>query len=124
MIKLFRKIRQNLLSEGKTGRYLKYAIGEIVLVVIGILIALQINNWNEENKADQFEMIMLKEIKNGFLIDYNTIVFGKIFDPKEDWIGNDHLNEYGARKFTEELVQDLFINEVCGPNIESIEYSK
>ena len=53
MLKFFRKIRQNLLSEGKTGRYLKYAIGEIVLVVIGILIALQINNWNENrnNKA-------------------------------------------------------------------------
>lgn len=47
MIKFFRKIRQNLLSEGKTGKYLKYAIGEILLVIIGILIALQINNWND-----------------------------------------------------------------------------
>jgi len=53
MIKFFRKIRQNLLSEGKTGKYLKYAIGEIVLVVIGILIALQINNWNENRKLDE-----------------------------------------------------------------------
>jgi hypothetical protein len=50
MIKFFRKIRQNLLSEGKTVKYLKYAIGEIVLVVIGILIALSINNWNENQK--------------------------------------------------------------------------
>ena len=47
MLKFFRKIRQNLLSEGKTGRYLKYAIGEIVLVVVGILIAVNINNWNQ-----------------------------------------------------------------------------
>ena len=47
MIKFFRKIRQNLLMENKTGKYFKYAIGEIVLVVIGILIALQVNNWNE-----------------------------------------------------------------------------
>lgn len=46
MIPFFRKIRQNLVSEDKTGKYLKYALGEIVLVVIGILIALQINNWN------------------------------------------------------------------------------
>lgn len=52
MIKFFRRIRQNLLSEGKTGKYLKYAIGEIVLVVIGILIALQANNWNEQRKLD------------------------------------------------------------------------
>jgi uncharacterized protein DUF6090 len=47
MIKFFRKIRQNLLAEGKIGKYLKYAIGEIILVVVGILIALQINNWNQ-----------------------------------------------------------------------------
>lgn len=50
MIKFFRKIRQNLINEGKTTKYLKYAIGEIVLVVIGILIALSVNNWNQENK--------------------------------------------------------------------------
>ncbi|GAA4812071.1 DUF6090 family protein [Litoribaculum gwangyangense] len=53
MIKFFRKIRQNLLMENKTGKYFKYAIGEIVLVVIGILIALQINNWNETRKSNR-----------------------------------------------------------------------
>ena len=47
MIKIFRRLRQNLIMENKTGKYLKYAIGEIVLVVIGILIALSINNWNQ-----------------------------------------------------------------------------
>ncbi len=52
MIKFFRKIRQNLLSEGNTGRYLKYAFGEIILVMIGILLALQVNNWNENRKLD------------------------------------------------------------------------
>ncbi|APZ47344.1 hypothetical protein BW723_14105 [Polaribacter reichenbachii] len=55
MIKFFRKIRQNLLSEGKTEKYFKYAIGEIILVVIGILIALQINTWNENRKANTLE---------------------------------------------------------------------
>ena len=50
MIKFFRKIRYDLMEKNKTGKYFKYAIGEIVLVVIGILIALQINNWNEGNK--------------------------------------------------------------------------
>ncbi len=50
MIKFFRRIRQKLLSENKFSKYLIYAIGEIILVVIGILIALQINNWNEDRK--------------------------------------------------------------------------
>ena len=63
MIKLFRKIRQTLLSEGKTGKYLKYAIGEIVLVVIGILIALSINNWNENRKRQNEELFLLLDIK-------------------------------------------------------------
>jgi len=64
MIKFFRKIRQNLLSEGKTGKYFKYAIGEIVLVVIGILIALSINNWNESRKLKNQELIYLSGIKS------------------------------------------------------------
>jgi len=69
MIKFFRKIRQNLLSEGKTGKYFKYAIGEILLVVIGILIALQISNWNETKKERVFEIKMLNEIENALKID-------------------------------------------------------
>ena len=51
MITIFRNIRQNLINGSNTQKYLKYAIGEIALVVIGILIALQINNWNETRKA-------------------------------------------------------------------------
>ena len=53
MIKFFRTIRQNFLNQGKTSKYLKYAIGEIVLVVIGILIALSINNWNQKNSQQE-----------------------------------------------------------------------
>ncbi|GLR19044.1 hypothetical protein [Portibacter lacus] len=53
MIKIFRKIRQKLISENKFSKYLIYSIGEIVLVVIGILIALQINNKNDERKAEE-----------------------------------------------------------------------
>jgi len=64
MIKFFRKIRQNLLSEGKTGKYFKYAIGEILLVVIGILIALSINNWNDQRKQKLAETEQLKSIKS------------------------------------------------------------
>ena len=66
MIKFFRKIRQNLLSEGKTGKYLKYALGEIILVVIGILIALQINNWNELRKDGIKEQVILKQLQEDY----------------------------------------------------------
>ncbi|BAO76278.1 DUF6090 family protein [Winogradskyella sp. PG-2] len=59
MIKFFRRIRQQLLSEGKTAKYFKYAIGEIILVVIGILLALQINNWNESRKNRTYEQEIL-----------------------------------------------------------------
>jgi hypothetical protein len=69
MIKFFRTIRQNLLNEGKTSKYLKYAIGEIVLVVIGILIALAINNWNEDRKSDVVELKLLEELKSSIAID-------------------------------------------------------
>lgn len=69
MIKFFRRIRQNLLSEGKTGKYFKYAIGEVVLVVIGILIALQVNNWNEQRKQKQNYLNIIRIIKNDLMID-------------------------------------------------------
>lgn len=63
MIKFFRKIRQKLVSENMFRKYLFYAIGEIVLVVIGILIALQINNWNEEQKRRIEERDVLMELR-------------------------------------------------------------
>ena len=63
MIKFFRKIRQNLIMENKTGKYFKYAIGEIILVVIGILIALQINNWNENRKLQLKSYDYLQRLK-------------------------------------------------------------
>ena len=63
MIKFFRKIRYGLMEKNKTGKYFKYAIGEILLVVIGILIALQINNWNENRKAEEKELKLLIELK-------------------------------------------------------------
>ena len=67
MIKFFRRIRYDLMEKNKTGKYFKYAIGEIVLVVIGILIALSINNWNENLKNQRKEKTVLKEIHNEFL---------------------------------------------------------
>ena len=64
MIKFFRQIRQSLLSEGKTRKYLLYAIGEILLVVVGILIALQVNNWNETRKEFKTENEFISSVRN------------------------------------------------------------
>jgi hypothetical protein len=73
MIKFFRKIRQNLLSEGKTGKYLKYAIGEIILVVIGILIALSINNWNDQRNQKLAQTQQLKSIKSELILGQKNL---------------------------------------------------
>ena len=63
MLRFFRKIRQNLLSKNKLSKYLLYAVGEIVLVVICILIALQINTWKEEHILQEKERLYLLEIR-------------------------------------------------------------
>ncbi|GAA4318603.1 hypothetical protein GCM10023115_44540 [Pontixanthobacter gangjinensis] len=69
MIKFFRNIRRRLLRENRFTRYLIYAIGEIILVVIGILIALQINNWNEESKIRDLEQTYLASLRNDLQSD-------------------------------------------------------
>lgn len=62
MIKFFRNIRKSLLMESKTSKYFKYAIGEILLVVIGILLALQINTWSQRHKDSKEELIILEKL--------------------------------------------------------------
>jgi len=73
MIKLFRKIRYDLMEKNKTAKYLKYAIGEIILVVIGILIALQINNWNEQSKQRIEEARLLEKVSIDLVNDINQL---------------------------------------------------
>jgi hypothetical protein len=77
MIKLFRKIRQRLITENKASKYLMYAIGEIVLVVVGILIALQINNWNINRvnweESTKFNQRLLTEVDENILLIDNKI---------------------------------------------------
>ncbi|MDT0558293.1 DUF6090 family protein [Ichthyenterobacterium sp. W332] len=69
MIKFFRHIRRSLINQNKMGKYFKYAIGEILLVVIGILIALQINIWNQEKNNEQKVINTLKQIQKDLLND-------------------------------------------------------
>lgn len=77
MIKFFRKIRRKLIDEGNLKKYLIYAVGEIVLVVIGILIALQVNNWSLNKKEKEDERKTLIELKEGFKLDLEDLAFNK-----------------------------------------------
>ena len=82
MIAFFRKIRQRLLTENKVSRYILYAIGEIVLVVIGILIALQINNWNGEQIAKRVEEHFLENLLLDLEKDEEKLQFYEKFHTK------------------------------------------
>lgn len=66
MLKSFRRIRQKLVTNGNLKRNLTYAIGEIILVMLGILLALQVTNWNEKNKSQKEEQIVLKSLQTEF----------------------------------------------------------
>ncbi len=75
MIKFFRKVRQKLLSQKKITAYFFYALGEILLVVIGILIAVQVNNWNVNNKVRAEELKLLKEMVNNLDSDIEDCIW-------------------------------------------------
>ena len=66
MLRFFRQIRKTLMEQNKIRTYLLYAVGEILLVMIGILLALQVNNWNEERKLVQEEQYLVQELKEEF----------------------------------------------------------
>ena len=69
MINFLRRIRRNLINENKPSIYLIYAIGEVVLVVFGILIAFQIDNWNESKKTESEELRYLERLKTDLIQD-------------------------------------------------------
>ena len=106
MIPLFRKIRKQFADDNKPLKYARYAIGEIVLVVIGILIALQVNNWNEERKLNKLEIATLNEIKISLeqsTLDLETslkitVSWYKAFAEKQDMI-----------KFTLSQIEDYIV---------------
>ena len=98
MLRLFRNIRQKLAAENKVMAYLRYAIGEILLVVIGILIALQINNWNEKRKQSELKTVYISRL---------------ILD-----IQQDTLNVQIIKKQTEEA-QEIIKNTIHILNTES-----
>ena len=99
MIKIFRRIRQRLLTENKLAKYLLYAIGEIILVVIGILIALQINNWNEARKTESLEQAYLINLRDEFRANKNSLLVVKYRDSMELLKGEMLLDFHQFEKF-------------------------
>jgi hypothetical protein len=74
-MKIFRNVRQKLAAENKVMAYLRYAVGEILLVMIGILLALQVNNWNESRKQNIAEKEFIEGVKKDLTQDKNYIEF-------------------------------------------------
>ncbi len=128
MIKIFRHIRQRMLQENRFSRYLLYAIGEIFLVVIGIFLALQLNNWNSGRKEATKELGLLAEMRQNLeadLVDcrYNIDMNQRL------WRGNvavlKHLEEHTP--FHDSLrvhYGNLFGNTVLVPNTSAFENLK
>ena len=95
MIQFFRRIRQKLLTENRFSKYLLYAIGEIILVMIGILLALQVNNWNEERKSRKHETKLLKELLaeiNFSIKEVDTVAYFNLKSQKYLEIIEEHLD--------------------------------
>ena len=110
MIKFFRKIRQRFLTENKFSKYLLYAIGEIVLVMIGILIALQINNWNERKKSLNSEVYILTEILKNLNED-NQLVGDIIQQRKKAKDAIDYLIKFvNNEDINSNLIEDNMVN--------------
>ena len=102
MIKIFRKFRQQLLSEGRLGHYLAYAAGEILLVVIGILIALQINNWNDARKDRERELVYLHNIRED--VTANIASMDRFLATREEGIA---AANRGIEHFDGKPIEDL-----------------
>ena len=69
MTRIFNTIRQRMLAENRFTRYMVYAIGEIVLVMVGILLALQVSTWNQERQARKKEQVLLQELHDEFVMN-------------------------------------------------------
>lgn len=82
MLTFFRRIRRKLANQNKFVQYSRYAIGEIVLVMVGILLALQVNNWNEERKMDKNQITILNDLVKS--IDNDLNLYEKVFEWRLD----------------------------------------
>ena len=112
MIKFFRRIRFDLMEQNNTGKYIKYALGEIVLVVIGILIALSINNWSENVKRLKQEQEILKNLKQDFEYNHKALLDVLSSNTKNINSAITVLNHTGKR-FSKEFELNPILNDIA-----------
>jgi len=111
MIKFFRKIRQKMLSENKFSKYLLYAIGEIILVVIGILIALQINNWNNEKRIYSEETATLQKLIQDLKSDNERYLDNiEFYNKRNDYLTNAKEIIFKKSLSDEEIKKVMYYN--------------
>ena len=112
MIKFFRQIRYNLMETGKTSKYLKYAIGEIILVVIGILIALQINNWNENRKNKIIENEYYCQLLEDLTLDFNRLEILESKSKQVQQLGNQFLLDLDSQTKSKDYLLNGYIQVI------------
>lgn len=105
MVRLFRVIRQRLLTENRASKYFLYALGEILLVVIGILIALQVNNWNEDRKKNNLKASYKISLINDLELD--TLTLGKMIEQNAEAL--DELGRQRQRMLGPQTPMDTLI---------------
>ena len=132
MIKFFRHIRKTLISEDKMGKYFKYAIGEILLVVIGILIALSINNWNNSRIEAEREQTVLRNLRSDF--NENITELNRIYEGTEqsyrssvrllEIIGDDNpINSEEIETLLNSIINGFFSLDLNAASIDEIKNS-
>ena len=114
MLRFFRRMRQKLIDTGSVTKYLLYAAGEVLLVVIGILIALQVNNWNEERKKHQVTENILRQIQADLLTDINNINTDYRLARNELNI-QEILDKHVNREYTQENLRPFYYNILNHP---------
>ena len=112
MIKFFRSIRKKLLSENRFSKYLLYAIGEIILVMIGILLALQVNNWNNERIEQAKEQVLLKNLQVDFKNNIDNLeavylIFEEAYNASADLLAIIQDSKPLEPKVVDKLVDDI-----------------
>ena len=104
MLRFFSSIRQNLMNENKTSKYFKYAAGEVLLIVIGVIIALQLNNWNEDRINKALEQNYVERIISDLNQDLGDIEVTTQDSFYKMMIGNHVLKQLGEEDYIQTLV--------------------